>query len=66
MKTPNDYDSASDPRNPDSHQDHMFCTDPDCMDKADDSPQTQELNQYYQDGLVSSQDADNIYHGRTV
>jgi len=66
MSRDNVYDSSTDERNPDNHSEHMFCTDPNCMDKADDSPQTQELNGFYQDGLVSAADADNIYHGRTL
>lgn len=66
MSIPNDYDSATDPRNPDNHSEHMFCTDMSCPDKADDSSQVQELQQLYQDGLVSAEDADNIYHGRTL
>jgi hypothetical protein len=61
-----DYDSSTDPNNPDNHSVHQFCTDPNCPDKADDSPQVQELNQFYTDGLVSADDAYRIFHGKTV
>jgi hypothetical protein len=61
----NDYDSSTDPRNPDNHAEHQFCTDMNCADK-EDADEIALLGDFYNEGLVSSQDADNIYHGRTL
>ena len=64
MRNP-DYDSATDPRNPDNHAEHQFCTDPQCQDK-EDQDEIALLGAFYDEGLVSASDADNIYHGRTL
>jgi hypothetical protein len=61
----NDYDSSTDPRNPDNHQEHQFCTDMNCGDK-EDQDEIALLGAFYDEGLVSSEDADRIYKGRTV
>lgn len=45
--------------------DHPFCGDLSCP-CHEDHEAIQELGGYYQDGLVSGSDADNIYHGRTI
>jgi hypothetical protein len=42
-----------------------FCSSDDC-DCRENQDAIQELNGYYQDGLASRNDVDNIYHGRTV
>ncbi len=60
-----EYESATDPRNPDNHSEHRFCTDPNCSDK-EDADEIALLGAFYQEGLVSANDADNIYHGRTL
>jgi hypothetical protein len=44
---------------------HPFCFDPTCPDK-EDPDNVNKVNDWYQDGLVSREDADNIYHGKTV
>lgn len=45
--------------------DHPFCEDMQCPCKEDEEA-INELNGYYQDGLVSSTDLDNIYRGKTL
>lgn len=47
------------------HDEQLFCSDPSCPDK-EDKERVEQVGQWYQDGLVSSQDADNIYRGRTI
>ena len=44
---------------------HEFCTDMSCPCHQDPD-NLDELNEYYQEGLVSAQDADNIYRGKTL
>jgi hypothetical protein len=46
-------------------EDHLFCDDLSCPCHSDQD-NINELNGYYQEGLVSSTDADNIYRGRTI
>lgn len=41
-----------------------FCDDPTCP-CHEDGANIAELEEYRQDGLVSVEDCDNIYHGRT-
>ena len=60
-----EYDSSTDPANPDNHAVHQFCTDPGCADK-EDSDEIALLGAFYDEGLVSAEDADRIYHGQTV
>lgn len=60
-----DYDSATDPRNPDNHDVHQFCTDPNCADK-EDQDEIALLGAFYNEGLVSADDAQRIYQGRTI
>jgi hypothetical protein len=43
----------------------LFCSDMDCP-CHEETENVDELGQYYQDGLVSNQDAHNIYRGKTV
>lgn len=45
--------------------DHPFCGDMTCP-CHEDQDNIEELNGYHQEGLVSTGDADNIYHGRTL
>lgn len=47
------------------HNEKLFCDDPKCPDK-EDQDRVGQLGQWYNDGLVSANDADNIYHGRTL
>ena len=61
----NTYDSSTDPRNPDNHSEHQFCTNPDCPDK-EDQDEVAILGNFYAEGLVSTEDADRIYHGKTL
>jgi hypothetical protein len=65
MFNPSDYDSATDPNNPDNHAVHQFCTDMNCADK-EDADEIALLGAFYDEGLVSANDADNIYRGRTL
>jgi hypothetical protein len=44
---------------------HEFCEDMDCP-CHEDQDAIGKLNGYYQDGLVSAEDADNIYRGKTL
>jgi hypothetical protein len=44
---------------------HPFCADPSCP-CHEDADAINELHGYYQDGLVSAQDADHIYRGKTL
>jgi len=46
--------------------DHPFCDDVDGCPCHEDKEAIDELNGYYQEGLVSAQDADNIYRGKTL
>ncbi len=62
---PEEYDSATDPRNPDNHQEHQFCTDPNCADK-EDPDEIALLGAFYDEGPVSAGDADRIYRGGTI
>ncbi len=57
-----DYEPAS---NPDDHSEHQFCTDPACPCK-EDVVEVALLGDFYNEGLVSAEDADNIYHGRVL
>lgn len=50
---------------PAQHNGSGFCWDPTCPDK-EDQDNIQALGQAVQDGLVSVDDANRIYHGRTV
>lgn len=59
------YDSSTDPRNPDNHREHQFCTNPGCPDKKDQDEITL-LGAFYDEGLVSAEDADRIYYGKTL
>ena len=59
------YDSSTDPRNPDNHNEHQFCTNLDCPDK-EDLDEIALLGAFYEEGLVSAEDADRIYHGKTL
>jgi len=45
--------------------DHPFCGDMSCP-CHEDQANIDKLNGHYQDGLVSQQDADNIYRGKTL
>ena len=45
--------------------DHPFCDDMTCP-CHEDSDAVGELNGYHQDGLVSTNDADRIYRGKTL
>jgi hypothetical protein len=60
-----EYDSSTDPNNPDNHREHQFCTDMSCG-CHEDSDEIQLLDAFYQEGLVSTDDADRIYHGKTL
>lgn len=44
---------------------HPFCDDMSCP-CHEDQGNIDELNSYHQEGLVSTQDADNIYRGKTL
>ena len=46
--------------------DHPFCDDVEGCPCHEDQEAIEELNGYYQDGLVSASDADNIYRGKTL
>lgn len=47
--------------------DHPFCDDMSCDCHSDDNQEAiDELGQQYQDGLVSTGDADRIFRGRTL
>lgn len=46
-------------------EDHPFCYDSGCPCHEDEEL-IGDLEEYRQDGLVSNQDCDNIYNGRTV
>lgn len=65
--TPSD-EKIPDGRNSDgdvNHSEVLFCGDPKCPDQ-EDQERIGTVAQWYSDGLVSSQDADNIYRGRTI
>jgi hypothetical protein len=44
---------------------HPFCDDSSCPCKSDQEA-IDTLNGYYQDGLVSAEDADKMYKGKTL
>lgn len=48
-----------------NHNETLFCYDNDCPDR-EDQERIGQVGEWYQEGLVSAQDADNIYHGRNV
>lgn len=48
-----------------NHDETLFCYDDSCPDR-EDQERINIVNEWYQDGLVSAEDADNIYHGRTL
>lgn len=47
------------------HTGRKFCYDTTCPDKEDQDA-ISDLNDWYQNGLASREDVDNIYRGRTV
>lgn len=48
-----------------NHDETLFCYDDNCPDR-EDQDRVGQVGEWYQEGLVSAEDADNIYHGRTV
>jgi hypothetical protein len=61
VNVPDGYNSDGDV----NHSEVLFCGDPSCPDR-EDQERVGQLGQWYSDGLVSTQDADNIYRGRTI
>lgn len=44
---------------------HPFCGEDDCP-CHDDEENMQQLQQWYNEGLIGPRDGDHIYHGRTI